>query len=214
MQWTTVSFGMSEAPRMCTKLLKPLIGILKQIGIRCLIYIDDLLLLDQDRDRLARGMAIAMELLQLQVGLQLKTSKCCFRPLKVFKCLGLLWNTQTMQVSVPATRIKETQKTAKRLLTAAGASRELEAQPKGPFRPIPTRDLARFCGQVTSMTRGIRGAKRHLLFIQQALGHAVRRTGWNGTTLLNHEGISALQWWVTEQPWQRNGCDIVPRQIR
>ena len=210
MQWTTVSFGMSEAPRMCTKLLKPLIGILKQIGIRCLIYIDDLLLLDQDRDRLARGMAIAMELLQLQVGLQLKTSKCCFRPLKVFKCLGLLWNTQTMQVSVPATRIKETQKTAKRLLTAAGASRELEAQPKGPFRPIPTRDLARFCGQVTSMTRGIRGAKRHLLFIQQALGHAVRRTGWNGTTLLNHEGISALQWWVTEQPWQRNGCDIVP----
>ena len=75
LQWKTVSFGMSEAPRICTKLLRPLIGLLKQIGIRCLIYIDDLLLLDQDRDRLARGMAIAMDLLLIQVGLQLKTSK-------------------------------------------------------------------------------------------------------------------------------------------
>ena len=163
LQWRTVSFGMSEAPRMCTKLLKPIIGLLKGIGIRCLIYIDDLLVLDQDRDRLARAMAIAMDLLQSQIGLQIKVSKCSFHPSRIFKCLGLIWNTASMLVSIPPARLKAAQKVAKRLMKTAETS------------PVPTRDLARFCGQITSMTRGIRGAKRYLLFIQQALGHAVRR---------------------------------------
>ena len=30
LQWRTVSFGMSEAPRMCTKLLRPLLGLLTE----------------------------------------------------------------------------------------------------------------------------------------------------------------------------------------
>ena len=75
LQWRTVSFGMSEAPRLCTKLLRPLIGLLKQLGIRCMLYIDDLLLLHQDRIQLARGMAVAISLLQKEVGLNIKTSR-------------------------------------------------------------------------------------------------------------------------------------------
>jgi hypothetical protein len=89
---------MSEAPRICTKLLRPLMGLLKQLGIR---YIDDLLILHQDRTKLARGMAIAMDLLQSQVGLNLKTSKCCFRPSQQFLCLGFLWDTASGRRSAP-----------------------------------------------------------------------------------------------------------------
>ena len=35
-QWKTVSFGTSKAPKLYTKPLRPLIGILKSLGIRCL----------------------------------------------------------------------------------------------------------------------------------------------------------------------------------
>ena len=31
-QWKTVSFGTSEAPKLCTKILRPLIGILKSLA--------------------------------------------------------------------------------------------------------------------------------------------------------------------------------------
>ncbi len=79
---------MSEAPRICTKLLRPLMGLLKQLDIRCVLYIDDLLILHQDRTKLARGMAIAMNLLESQVGLNLKTYMCCFRSSQQFLCLG------------------------------------------------------------------------------------------------------------------------------
>jgi hypothetical protein len=72
LQWRTVSFGIAEAPRICTKLLRPLMAILKQLGIRCIIYIDDILLLHQDALQLARSMAVAINLLQQQAGLNLK----------------------------------------------------------------------------------------------------------------------------------------------
>jgi hypothetical protein len=156
-QWKTVSFGTSEAPKICTKILRPLIGILKSLGVRCLIYIDDLLLLDQDPVRLARSMAIAMELLQKQA----------------------------------------LQSSARRLLKMSVGA------------PVPTRDLARFVGQVVSTSRAIRPAKRRLLHIQHALAKAVRRQGWNGRCTLSQEVRRALEWWVTEEPWKANGNCIV-----
>jgi hypothetical protein len=184
LQWTTISFGVSEAPRICTKILRPLIGLLKQLGIRCIIYIDDLLILHQDRTRLARGIAIAMDLLQQQVGLNLKTSKCSFRPSsRQFTCLGFHWDTTTMRVSVPRARLWEAQRTARRLVKGEGA-------------PTHTRDLARFVGKVTAMTRGILGARRRLVHIQQPLGTAVREGGFTGRILLSADSIAALQYMV------------------
>ncbi len=197
LQWRTVSFGMSEAPRLCTKLLRPLIGLLKQLGIRCMLYIDDLLLLHQDRVQWARGMTVAMPLLQTEVRLNIKTSKCLFAPLQQFQCLGFIWDTTTMITSVPTKRLHATQRQAGRLLGASAA------------HPIRTRDLARFVGQATAMFRGLRGARRYLLFIQQELGHAVRRHGWHGSLTLSPAARKALQWWTSKAPRTRNGAPIV-----
>jgi hypothetical protein len=197
MQWRTISFGMSEAPRICTKLLRPLMGLLKQLGIRCVIYIDDLLILHQDRTKLARGMAIAMDLLQSQVGLNLKTSKCCFQPSRQFSCLGFIWDTETMTVSVPRARLWEAQRTARRLV--------MHGQ-----HPIHTRDLARMVGKITAMTRGVIGARRHLLYVQQQLSNAVRASGFTGRTCLTPRAVEALRWWTGPDPWTRNGAPIVP----
>ena len=197
-QWKTVSFGTSEAPKICTKVLRPLIGILKSLGIRCLIYIDDLLILDQDPVRLAKSMAIAMELLQHRVGLQLKLAKGSLFPSQTFRCLGIIWDTVKMNCHIPAKRIKALQNSARRLLqTSVGA-------------PVHTRDLARFVGQVVSTSRAIRPAKRRLLHIQHALAKAIRRQGWNGRCTLSQEVRRALAWWVTEEPWKANGNYIVP----
>jgi hypothetical protein len=116
LQWRTVSFGIAEAPRICTKLLRSLMALIKQMGMRCIIYIDDILLLHQDALQLARSMAVTINLLQRQAGLNLKTSKCSFRPLQRFQCLGYVWDTTSMQTFVPNKRLKETHRMAKRLL--------------------------------------------------------------------------------------------------
>ena len=197
-QWKTVSFGMSEAPQICTKLLRPLIKIVKGLGIRCLIYIDDLLILHQDRIQLAKSMAIAMELFQDQVGLQLKISKGQWVPSQVFTCLGLVWDTLQMQVAVPSKRIKAIQRSGARIQKTAASG-----------KPVPTRDLARLIGQITSTTRAIRPAKRRLLYLIHDLGRAVKKTGWKGQVRLSKQALLALDWWQGSNPWRANGDDIL-----
>jgi hypothetical protein len=126
---------------------------------------------------------VAMHLLQNQVGLNLKTSKCSFRPSKEFTCLCFVWNTQTMRCSVPRARLWEAQRTARRLV-------------KGGSRSVATRDLVRFVGKVTAMTRGIIGAKRRLLYIQQQLGVAVREGGFTGRLVVSPASLRALAFMV------------------
>ena len=60
------------------------------------------------------------------------------------------------------------------------------------------------------MFRGLRGARRYLLFIQQELGHAVHRRGWNGYLTLSNAAREALRWWTSKAPRLRNGAPIVP----
>lgn len=203
-QWKTVSFGTAEAPQLCTRLLRPIIRILKSLGIRCLIYIDDLLILDQDRERLARSMAVAMELLQNEVGLQLKLSKGQLTPSQHFRCLGFMWNTVNMRCSVPPKRIKGLQLTALRLLRMSATSDGVNDI------AVPTRDLARFHGLATSCTRAILPARRRLIYIQHTLSQAVSKRGWRGSTTLSPMTRRALEWWTTEEVWLNNGHDIVP----
>ena len=197
-QWKTVSFGTAEAPQLCTKVLRPVIRILKSLGIRCLMYIDDLLCLDQDPLRLARAMALAMDLLQGQLGLQIKVEKGQWTPSQEFTCLGLIWNSITMQVRVPPRRIKNIQRSAVRLFNATKQG-----------RTVATRDLARFVGQVVSCCRAIKPAKRRLLYLQHNLSKAVRTSGWRGHLHLSNDALRALTWWMGNEPWMANGHHIV-----
>ena len=51
-QFTCLSFGLVSAPRVFTKLLRSVVGFLRSRGMRCVVYIDDLLLLHQDKEKL------------------------------------------------------------------------------------------------------------------------------------------------------------------
>ena len=43
---TCLPFGLSSVPRIFTKLLKPVVAYLRSKGVRCMIYIDDILLIE------------------------------------------------------------------------------------------------------------------------------------------------------------------------
>jgi hypothetical protein len=89
-----------------------------------------------------------------------------------------------MQTSVPVKRLKETHRMACRLLRLVQAQQnDINGQVKRPT--IKTRVLACMVGRIVATFRGIRGARRHLIFLQHALGQAVRRSGWNSVTPLS-----------------------------
>jgi hypothetical protein len=75
---------------------------------------------------------------------------------------------------------------------------------------LKTRVLACFVGRAVATFRGIRGARRHLIYLQHDLGQAVRRGGWNGMASLTPASIDTLGWWASDSPWQRNGNTMLP----
>ena len=208
-QWRTMNFGMSEAPHLCTKLLRPFIRILKGLGIRCSIYIDDMLVLSQSPHTLAVSMGVAMEMLQLELGLQLKLSKCNLAPSQTFQALGIIWDTAEMKCYVPKKRIKNIKSSSSRILNNSGAGKT-GSYDVGALGTVRTRDLARTVGQIISTSVAMRSARRRLLHIHQLLGRSVRRKGWNGEIKLTPEAVDALRWWTTDMPFRENGNDIVP----
>jgi hypothetical protein len=128
------------------------------------IYIDDVLLLHQDRLQLARSMTVILSLLQKQTGLNVKTSNCSFHPSQHFQCLGYVWNTLLMKTFVPTKRLKETHRTANRLLRLVFAQDYTTALSTStspiikPTSTLKTQVLASFVGRAVASFHGILGA--------------------------------------------------------
>ena len=51
-EFQCLPFGLSSAPRVFTKLLKPIVGLLRRQGIRLVIFLDDMLVLAQSKEDL------------------------------------------------------------------------------------------------------------------------------------------------------------------
>ena len=49
-EFACLPFGLASAPRVFTKIMKPVVGLLRQLGIRIVIYLDDMLIMAQTRE--------------------------------------------------------------------------------------------------------------------------------------------------------------------
>ena len=58
-------FGLSSAPRVFTKLLKPVMGLLRQQGIHTIIFPDDMLIMGQSKEELVDQVGEILQFLQL-----------------------------------------------------------------------------------------------------------------------------------------------------
>ena len=50
-QFTVLPFGLNSAPYIFTKLMKPVVATLRKLGIRVVLYLDDMLLMANSQDR-------------------------------------------------------------------------------------------------------------------------------------------------------------------
>lgn len=63
-QYTSLPFGLGEAPRIFTKTLKPVVGLLRRQGVRLIIYLDDILIMAESREKLRSHRDSTLYLLQ------------------------------------------------------------------------------------------------------------------------------------------------------
>ena len=94
-EFCCLPFGLSLAPRVFTRILRPIIVRLRSEGIRTVIYLDDLLLIHHQKDRLTKIFNYVRRLLS-GLGFIVKLEKCSPEPTHRLVFLGAVLDTTCM----------------------------------------------------------------------------------------------------------------------
>jgi len=115
-QWRVLPFGVSIAPWLFTRLTAPIAGLLHRRGIRFHIYIDDCLILGQDRQQLRHQISSTLTLLA-NLGWLVNTEKSELSPSQTLQFIGATFLTREALVRVPEDRWHSIQTRIQQLLT-------------------------------------------------------------------------------------------------
>jgi ribonuclease HI len=105
-QFKVLPFGLSTAPRVFTKILAPVIGLLHQKGIYIYPYLDDCLIVAKSKHMLQRALITTQEVL-MQAGFVINFKKSHLSPVQRLKFLGLEIDTTLAAAFLPELRAQQ-----------------------------------------------------------------------------------------------------------
>ena len=190
-------FGLPSAPWTFTKLLKPVISLLRSRGIRIVIYLDDMLILDQSPDRLASVFHSIVNVLK-QLGFLIKQEKCSQVPTQRIEFLGSLINSTDMLQAVPSEKHQNIQ----------GECRKVYQD-----RSMSMTELSALLGRMIHCTqRGLAQAPLHYRALQRQHVGILRhqKISYQSRTKisLSKDSLTDLQWWISPQIIQFNNTPL------
>ena len=114
-QYITMPFGLSIAPFVFTKTLKRPITLLRLWGVRLIVYLDDILIAGPSTETTSLHTNWVIRLLS-QLGFVINHKKSILNPTQEIEFLGLLVNTTTMTLKLPASSLANIRSRCKALL--------------------------------------------------------------------------------------------------
>ena len=105
-QFRVMAFGLGPAPRIFTKLLKPVIALLRRLGMRLMIFLDDLIFLNQDPEELLKDLKSVCYLL-MSLGFTINWKKTITVPTQRIEYLGFNIDSIRMEISLPQDKVKK-----------------------------------------------------------------------------------------------------------
>ena len=102
-QFRVLPFGLNSASWTFTKLTKPIVSTLRQLGIRVIIYLDDMLVLADSVQEARAHLRAVVEIL-VALGFVRNTKKSVFQPAQRLEFLGFVIDTRDMLIPLPHQR--------------------------------------------------------------------------------------------------------------
>lgn len=180
LEFACLPFGLASAPRVFTKLLKPVFSILRQRGIRLIAYLDDILLMAPSKQLVLQHAASTLNLLE-GLGFTVNYLKSVLVPSQQMEFLGSLVDSVNLSLSLPRDKIRKIQSNCQLLLD----------------NPVTSvRELSKFLGLLSSSIQAVFPAPLHYRYLQQAK-NAVLKThkSYEAPVLLDSEALQEVQWW-------------------
>lgn len=99
-EFTCVPFGLCTAPYVFTKIMKPVVYLLRLLGLVLIIYLDDFLILAETYQECLRRLNIVVFILE-NLGFIINREKSQFLPTRRIRFLGLIFDSFKMCVELP-----------------------------------------------------------------------------------------------------------------
>ena len=180
-QFNCLPFGLSSAPWVFTKITRPIMTVLRSMGLRTIMYIDDILILAESETQ-AREHTAALIFLLENVGMVINHPKSQTTPSQVIEFLGFIIDSTTMELKLPGEKIKKIRGEARRLIS----------------QPVNNAlALSRFLGKLNHATQAIPPAPLFYRSLQGCLKEALNRGSqeYQTTISLDEEAREELSWW-------------------
>ena len=181
LEFACLPFGLAVAPRVFTKIMKPVVALLRRTGIRLIIYLDDLLFMNSSKIGLQQDMTTARYLLE-NLGFVINLEKSCFQPTQQLEFLGFVVNTLDMTLLLPDCKVEAIKSHCSKMLL---------------HHEVSVRELSQLIGKLTASIQAIFPAPLHYRHLQNLKHKALARFGhFDATTPLSTEAKDELQWWL------------------
>jgi len=104
-QFTCLRFGLSCAPWTFTKVMKPMMTLLRSWGIRIIIYIDDMFILANSKKEASQHLEVLVFLLEA-LGFIINQEKSLLSPVQEIEFLGLMVDSLAIQLKLPGEKLR------------------------------------------------------------------------------------------------------------
>ena len=185
MQFRCLPFGLCIAPFVFSKVTKPIVQFLKQLGIHLIVYLDDLLLAAPSKDLLLQNLSTVIWLF-ISLGFLISIPKSVTTPSHCLEFLGFMVDTESMTISLPIHKVQTIQKAAAQLLHQ---------------EPMIVKDLAQMIGMLVATKPAVHTGALHYHSLQDLKIQALcRHQSYQKPAQLTQEAKSDLQWWMASLP--------------
>ena len=180
-QFNCLPFGLTSAPWVFTKNLKPAVALLRELGVRLVVYTDDILILAEAKEALRNQVEALVYLLEV-LGFIINQKKSIMSPTQSLDFLGLTINTISMVISLPAEKLKK-----------------IRAEARKMAQEVSARGLARLLGKMNATTPVLPVAPLFCRHLQRNLSQALNSSAQSYETQvsLSPESREELVWWDT-----------------
>ena len=198
-QYTCMPQGLTSAPRLFTKLLKPVLAHLRSVGISIIMYIDDALIIADSASELRSHVSYTVHFLD-SLGLTINMSKSELVPVQSIQFLGFTLDSCTMTVRLTHDKVEKIVSLGQELLSAGRVS---------------IRSLASFIGSVVASEPGAPCAPLRFRYLEyfKYVSLIECRGDYEGLIALSDKARSVISWWIDNVPHLRRDLLQVPPQF-
>ena len=180
-EFQVMCFGLACAPHTFTKLTKAPISILRRVGVRLVIYLDDILLMAQTLEEIQRARDLTLFLLE-NLGFTINLQKSILTPQRSMVFLGLIIDTPSLTILLPEEKVTDL---VQRCNGTIG------------IKSLSALNVAKLVGKLIATRLAVSPALMHVRQLQMCLRKSLQKSSsYESVLTLSTKAKQELCWWA------------------